>query len=526
MTKLYKDLIQPDDEPRFITKFQILTEDHLPFDYTMGKDGICFADSDVTGLAQCGVFKYIHIIEENIPDNLGRFHGGPEPCLNGETLKFVQPCDDKSLATGRGKDLEIKDFGGWKCQRCGNVSMIPINAADQYNVEPQKSPFECLNEDCGRKGPFKPEYPRHLIKPIWHLPPAPIECTSAEVYSDVYNFCRKQLILKEDEYHIITIWIMASWLVDDFQTCPYLCILAPKESGKTKALNVLSELAYRAVTTVSVTAPALFRAIETWHITLLIDEAEYQIKQDTESGQALYGCLNGGYKRGSYAIRVEGDASLRLPATYDVFGFKAIAATKIFHPTLESRSIVINMREGLPEEELINEQTAQIIRAKLLFWRFEHLTKLPILKPISRKGRLIEMFIPLFTTAQALKRTEGISKPISYEDLIDLMNIKIKEMEKQRKEEEKQSPEAMIIEAISILRTKAMDESLDERDHIKVKEIATFLGWEEKGSTKTIGRKLKVMGVGTVHSNRGSIVKHLEPGVAQTLNDLENRYLK
>jgi len=89
-----------------------------------------------------------------------------------------------------------------------------------------------------------------------------------------------------EEYHLMTLWIMASYLVDDFKTVPTF-YLSHKRERKEQAMRTLSQLAYRAFLAASVTPSALFRAIEMWKVTLLIDEAEYQIKNDSESA-ALY----------------------------------------------------------------------------------------------------------------------------------------------------------------------------------------------------------------------------------------------
>ena len=357
MVKLYADLIGADDTPAVITKFQILTSDRLPFEYNIDKTGVCYCDGDNDGVERAESHSMIHVIERNVPRMFNRFIGGPEPILNG-TLKYVTPTTDCNGTTGA--DLDIQEYGGWKCVRCDYISFIPLVKGKILK------PFECESDTCGRKGPFVEQFPLDLVKPIWKLPLPPIESNGEEIYLEIYAELKKYLVLKDEEYSIITLWIMASWLVDDFQTCPYLCLIAPKSSGKTAVLNVLSELAYRSVSAISVTAASLFRAIELWHVTLLIDEAEYQVKQETEAGQALYGCLNGGYKRGSFALRTEGESGSRIPSAYDVFGFKAIAATKLFHPTLESRSIVINMVQGMPLKILIDEGDMSRLRAKLL----------------------------------------------------------------------------------------------------------------------------------------------------------------
>jgi len=516
MERLYHDLIQPDTS--YIptrTTFTLLTETKLAFDYRIQKDGTCIADQDQSGIEIAEQFKLIKIIKRDIPGHLGRFKGNPEPFLNGQ-MKFVQPC--KGSRGIEGEDLELKDFGAWKCLRCGDITIIPIESGKILR------PFECFNDVCGRKGPFKEQFPLDLVKPVWKLPLSPIETTGIEVFNSIYEFCKKYLFLKADEYYLLTIWIMASWLVDDFQTCPYLCMLGPKSSGKTKVLEVLGELAYRSVSAISITPPALFRAIEAWHITLLIDEAELQIKYDTESGQALYGCLNGGYKRGSFALRIEGDANNRVPAAFDVFGFKAISSTKLFHPTLESRSILINMTQGKPNKIMINPEESAIIRSKLLFWRFETLGKLPIIEPNSSIGRLIEMFIPLYTTAQTLKDSTGVKTAITYLEMIKLLDSKITDMEDNRIQEESGSTEARVIEEISILREQIKN-GYEERDYIKITQIADGLGWDDPKASQKIGYILKEMGVKTRRMKHGTILSLSDPVTIETLRQLEERYL-
>lgn len=517
MTKIYSDLIKPDTPPAFLTKFQILTEDHLSFDYWINKDGVSETYSDVRGIEVAEQLKYIHVLEHDIPETRNRFSGGAEPILNG-TLKFVQPSADSNGVAGA--DLDIQEFGGWKCMRCDTISHIPILKGKIIK------PFECESDVCGRKGPFVEQFPLDLIKPIWKLPIPPIESSYEEIYLDIYNELKQYLVLKDDEYSIITLWIMASWLVDDFSTCPYLCLIAPKSSGKTAVLNVLGELAYRSVSAISVTAASLFRAIEMWHITLLIDEAEYQIRSETEAGQALYGCLNGGYKRGSYALRIEGDgsSSTRVPAAYDVFGFKAIAATKLFHPTLESRSIIINMVQGIPGKIIIDPGRMALIRAKLLFWRFETLGKLPIVFPKSKVGRLIEMFIPLFTVAQLFEKKAGRQDKVKYDAINKILLDKIEEMELDRKEEEQGSEDAQVVSAIY---------DLSEKEMISTRDIATHLKWvdeytdsKETGKVYSkIGKILKILGIKVKHTKHGNTINHLEEPTNGVLVKLYKRFL-
>lgn len=522
----FKDILGDEDNEEFNiikkVKFNIISDSLMSFCYFPSGDGSFTADEspEIDRYEEMGIIK---TIERDIPyaDNL--FMGEPEPILY-EGKSFIQPCAGSHNIMG--EDLEIGKFGDWKCVRCGHVQNLPL--LDGHTTEP----FACENDDCRRKSGFTPLFPKALIKPIWKMPGLPIPACGLEVYSDIFAFLKSYLILKDDEYPIMALWIMASWLVDDFTTAPYLLFLAPKESGKSQALDALALLSYRATKSISVTCASLFRSIELWHITLLIDESENQLNIHTETGQALYGCLNGGYKRGSFAMRTEGDAGNRLPQNYDVFGFKAIGTTKITHPTLESRSIVINMTKGIPEKILFDETRAFIIRSKLLYWRFSTLHRLPIVVPESLSGRIIEMFISLFTVAQVLRYTEGIKTPIKYEALMALLNKKIRELESYRKAEESTSEEARVIETIrDVIADKENNEP--NSDFIYSKELALKLQWVDEYSDKKESGKayvrlsgiLKAMGIEVTHRKHGNGIEFLKDDVKERIGSMMKRYL-
>lgn len=504
----------------FRTIFKTTSDVQIPNAAEQLKDGTFIIDSDAAPLESMAESGLIEILKENVSADVNKFNGGPEVIFNQE-LKVIAPFNGLN---GNGSELRVGKMGTWQCKRCNYISYVePDNGK---LVEP----FECDNDVCRRKGPFKPLFPKELIKPIWKLPFDAIECTPTGLYEEIFNFVKDYLILKPDEYHIYTLWIMASWLIDDFDTCPYLLFIAPKESGKSQAIILLEHLCYRATLSISVTPAALFRSIELWKITLLIDEAENQVRMDTESGQALYGCLNGGYKRNSYAIRIEGDN--RIPTTYDVYGFKGLASTRVFHPTLESRSIIINMTQGKPKKLIINKKEASILRSKLLYWRFSTLSKLPIIMPESKSGRLIEMFIPLFTVAQIFENKAGVKVLITHDELKKILQTKITELERIRKDEEIDSSEAQIIQAIEILMERCKEGYTDERTVLSIKEIGEYLkdekGWvEEIGKEKipqTVGRKIKVMGLKTKHMKYGNVLDLTDNETISVLEHLKGRF--
>lgn len=420
----------------------------------------------------------------------------------------------------KGPWLDHIRMGGYRCLKCDWIT---------HGHQTEKGwmePFECGNKECGRKGSFTKTFPPDLTKPIWPLAGIPKDHVAEDIYVEIYNYCKKHLVLMEDEYHIMTLWILASWLPEEFDSIPYLAFIAPKSSGKTQAINVLHELAYRAYATISTTPAALFRAIEKWHITLLVDEAETQVRKDTETGQALYGCLNGGYKRGSGALRTELIDKNYEPKNYDVFGFKALSATKLFLPTLESRCITIYMRQGKPEHLFLDKDKAKTIRSMLLYWRHRALGHLAKKTPPTNNGRLAELFTPLYSTAIIINisdydttpnqerdeqstaaRHNAYHKarmPIQYPDLITLLDRNVQQMETQREEDEESSPEAEMINAITDL----ANEQQEDEQTIPLRDIAQKLDWmtsKDKPNSWRVGNLLKTLGLRAKHLKTGNV---------------------
>lgn len=501
------------------TSFRIVSNaQKLPFEYSRAKDGLLTTTATDIEIDRAVDAEIITVLKRNIPYKQIIYRGTPEAVRDGE-FKILQPSED-------GTQIAEVQIGAFRCMRCGETMVVP-----QTNGVLVK-PFECQNDECGRKGPFTPQFPLELIKPVWKLPFDALECSAVGLYEDIYNYIKEYLILKPEEYHLMTLWIMASYVADDFKTVPYLLFIAPKESGKSQAMRILNQLSYRGFLAASVTPAALFRAIELWRVTLLIDEAEYQIKNDTESGQALYQVLNMGYKRDSFALRVEGDN--KIPTAFDVFGFKAIASTKIFLPTLESRSIIIHMAQGIPPKIIVDDLRADVIRSGLLYFRFSNVGTLPIIQPESTSGRIIEIMTPLYTVAQIFKELTGLKLVISYEEIMALLDDKIQDLQTIRSDEEAESNEAIILNAIEKLKSNCYR---DEPETISLKEIAQELNWIDdrdptiskqttREATMKIGYVLKAMGIKTHRVGKGTAIQHTKADISERIKEMMTRYLK
>ena len=261
-------------------------------------------------------------------DDGKKFHGGAEVFRGDTGLTYVQP-------SVKGDHLDEKPMHSYVCMKCGK-EIIASNGKRPY------------------------------------------------IYSNLIEFYQDHLVLREQEYHVLAAWTMASWLVDDFSTCPYIACIAPMSSGKTQVLEAIRQTAYRAYSVASVTPSAIFRAIEAWQLTLCIDEAEHQMNSNTESGQAIYACLLAGYKRGVGAMRSEKQGEDWLPTSFDLFSFKAFSGTKIVLPTLASRSIEFKLHKARPPVDMFTPSEGARLRSMLAWFRFANLGKIRIAYPQSK----------------------------------------------------------------------------------------------------------------------------------------------
>jgi hypothetical protein len=162
--------------------------------------------------------------------------------------------------------------------------------------------------------------------------------------------------------------VFALWILHTFgfrlrEVTTYVGIESPeKECGKSTLVTVLSRLANRALVSSNISPSAFYRAIEELGPTLIIDEADTNLRGKDD----LRGILNAGYTRPTAFVwrmcydssGAESDEAKSRAASgpgrvarYSCWCPKAIATIGPLHPTLASRCIVIRMQRKLGNEE-------------------------------------------------------------------------------------------------------------------------------------------------------------------------------
>jgi len=191
--------------------------------------------------------------------------------------------------------------------------------------------------------------------------------------NDIARQVRRFLVADPTSIDAIALWTVFAHIAGNASLCPNLCFnSATKASGKSTALDIVSRLVPRAIPTSNISAAALFRAIEAYTPTLVIDEADAMFRNNED----LRTIVNSGFSRiAAYVIRTVGeDFEAR---TFNVFCPKAIALIGNLPDTLASRSIIVKMRRRRPDEETQRlradiDQGFQDLKSRIIRFSIDH----------------------------------------------------------------------------------------------------------------------------------------------------------
>lgn len=209
--------------------------------------------------------------------------------------------------------------------------------------------------------------------PFEEVEPWPEAVDPARLLTDISATIRRFIVCGKETADAAALWISMTYLMDVVQVAPLAVITAPeKRCGKSLLLSLIGKLAARPITASNISPAALFRAIDAWNPTLLIDEADAFLKDNEE----LRGLLNSGHTRDSaYVIRTVGEDFK--PTKFNTWGAKAIAGIGHVADTLMDRSIVLELRRKLPHEktERIRQADPGLfddLRAKLARFAYDY----------------------------------------------------------------------------------------------------------------------------------------------------------
>jgi putative DNA primase/helicase len=178
--------------------------------------------------------------------------------------------------------------------------------------------------------------------------PWPELVNGASLITDLETAINAHAVLPDGAAVALALWILHTYCLNAAAITPRLAIISPtKRCGKTTVLKLLGTLACKPLAAASLTPAVLYRVVEAFSPTILVDEADTFLAEQDE----LRGILNAGHDRHSAVVpRCVGDDFE--PKVFRVFGAVAIAAIGKLPDTLMDRSVVIEMKRKAPSEKL------------------------------------------------------------------------------------------------------------------------------------------------------------------------------
>ena len=199
---------------------------------------------------------------------------------------------------------------------------------------------------------------------------------------DITGLIHSHIACENPTAQAAALWIVFTWCIDAMQIAPIACITAPeKRCGKTQLLTLIGLLCHKPLPASNITAAALFRSIDKWSPTLLIDEADSFMKDNEE----LRGVVNAGHSRSNaFVIRTTGDN--HEPSRFNVWGAKAISGIGHLSETLKDRSILLELRRKQSHEQRerlrhANPAKMERIKRQLCRWSTDNLNALRHARP-------------------------------------------------------------------------------------------------------------------------------------------------
>ena len=236
---------------------------------------------------------------------------------------------------------------------------------------------------------------------------APYETSvnGAQLLDEVAATFSRYLVLPVGAADTLALWVTLTHCFEAFEHVARVnCCSPDKSCGKTTTLDVTACFVARPLRAENVTTAVLFRLVEKYKPTLLLDEVDTYLNENEE----LRGCLNAGHKRGGKVYRCEGqDNTVR---SFAVFAPAALAGIGALPGTLHDRSVVIKLSRAKAGELAARFDSRRLhyeteLCRKLSRWSNDNLGELkncdPQL-PETAFNRLADNWRPLFAIAQVV----------------------------------------------------------------------------------------------------------------------------
>ena len=209
---------------------------------------------------------------------------------------------------------------------------------------------------------------------IRDIEPYPNAVDGGELLDEITATIRKYMVMRDGEAAVVALYVLYSHVYTRFSFAPRLLIKSvTKGSGKTRLCTFLSYMLNRACPTSNITTAGLFRVIDFYRPSMIVDEADTFAK----GNEAMRGIINSGHmRRFAYVLRYNNaERSLDQLST---FAPMVIALIGDMPDTIEDRSVIITLRKKAADQmvpefsEEVHAQDFSVLGAKAARWATDH----------------------------------------------------------------------------------------------------------------------------------------------------------
>ncbi len=400
---------------------------------------------------------------------------------------------------------------------------------------PGKEGYEILNKVETEDAIYLPANSEEEEYGAVLLPEKPEEYESIEqLVEEIRQFIHRYVDVSSTFLTISAWYVLLTWVYERMNTLPYLRVIGDWGVGKSRYLDTVGGLCYRATIAAGAITPApIYRLIRKWHGTLILEEADRRKSDETDEVVTILNC---GFEKRRPVLRCTKDNPDELQVL-PTFSPKIFATRGRFQDVaLESRCLTEVMRETDREDipvqlpsEFYEEQKR--LRNKLLMFRIRNFHKIDPDAGADLDLGDVEPRLKQATVcfAALFKNIDG-----AYGEFKNFL----KKLQREIVEERANTVEGAVVSALFALThvtdvtnvTNVTRHKIGNREYIKLtsKEISEYLnsdGILKDIKPQRVGQILKTLGLHTEPVRIGDDVGRYIVYDERALKSLARRYL-
>ena len=200
--------------------------------------------------------------------------------------------------------------------------------------------------------------------------------THDEIYTALYSLVHEHMAIDEPLKVAFVLWVIFTYLTDISDFAPIAWITAPeRQCGKSTLLGLFERVVNKPMAFNNITQAVLYRVMEQFKPTLLIDEIDTSIKDKKE----LLGIVNAGYSRHASNVPRMNQDKGGIVEKFDVFGAKVFSGIGEMKGTFASRAIRFELRRKTNSDKVkrfnkrtLPHETTNEIQSKVKRWAVDN----------------------------------------------------------------------------------------------------------------------------------------------------------